>query len=314
MKDKPLFSVVVPVYRVEEYLEKCVRSVLNQTGADLEIILVDDGSPDGCPAMCDAYALEDPRVRVIHKKNGGLSDARNVGVDAARGEYIIFLDSDDYISADTCQRLRPFTERDCDIIVGDGVAEGGNARLAHRIHAPDRVFGGKEYLKAAFRTGAMPMAAWLYVYKREFLEKNGLRFQYGILHEDDHFTPRAFLAAGRVVDSGVCFYHYVIREGSITNRKDLRKNAADLYATCLEHLEIYKTLEDPELKKILTDSLVVRYLSLSQQGRLYQYGSRFVRRRFVWSNAKLAKTKLKALLYCASPRIYWHINQAAKRR
>ena len=92
-----LISVVVPVYRVEPYLDRCVASIVNQTYRNLEIILVDDGSPDRCPAMCDAWAEKDRRIKVIHKANGGLSDARNVGLQLAQGNYVAFIDSDDWI-------------------------------------------------------------------------------------------------------------------------------------------------------------------------------------------------------------------------
>ena len=98
MKDNPLISVVIPVYKVEKYIRECVDSVLAQTYTNLDIILVDDGSPDECPSICDGYAVRDERVRVVHKPNGGLSSARNAGIDAARGEYITFIDSDDYVS------------------------------------------------------------------------------------------------------------------------------------------------------------------------------------------------------------------------
>ena len=93
----PLFSIIIPVYNVEKYLNKCVDSVLNQTFTDFEVILVDDGSPDNCPAICDSYAEKDKRVRVIHKQNGGLICARKSGLEAARGDYIGFVDSDDWI-------------------------------------------------------------------------------------------------------------------------------------------------------------------------------------------------------------------------
>ena len=99
------FTVIIPVYKVEEYLERCVDSVLSQTYGDFEVILVDDGSPDNCPAMCDAWAEKNSRIRVIHKENGGLSDARNVGMAAATGKYIAFVDSDDWIAPEMFERL-----------------------------------------------------------------------------------------------------------------------------------------------------------------------------------------------------------------
>ena len=101
----PEVSIIVPVYKVEDYLERCVKSILAQTYTDFELILVDDGSPDRCGEMCDVFAKEDPRIRVIHKKNGGLSDARNVGMDRARGQYLFFVDSDDYIHEQSIEKL-----------------------------------------------------------------------------------------------------------------------------------------------------------------------------------------------------------------
>lgn len=311
MNHAPVFSIIVPVYKVEQYLDRCVQSLIHQTYRNIEIILVDDGSPDHSPAMCDAFARQDSRIRVIHKKNGGLSDARNAGIAAAAGEYLIFVDSDDYILTDTCEQLLPFAHGENDIIIGDGLCEGGNKRLTHG-YTPECV-SGEAYLKLALRGGSMPMAAWLYVYKRDFLLDNQLWFKCGITHEDEEFTPRTFLAAKRAIESGVCFYRYIVREDSITTKQDLRKNGKDFYETCLELKAIYEKLEDKELRSALLDSLVVKYLSLFQTGRLYQYGGAYIHRRFVLKNAYCAKTKFKAWLFALSPRLYWHINDLAKR-
>ena len=106
---KVQFSFIVPIYNVEEYLDRCVQSLINQSFTNIEIILVDDGSPDQCPEKCDNYAKQDPRIRVIHKANGGLSDARNAGLEVAIGEYILFVDADDYIELDTCEKLNNYT-------------------------------------------------------------------------------------------------------------------------------------------------------------------------------------------------------------
>lgn len=304
------FSFVIPVYKVEQEIHRCVASVLKQSVGCFEVILVDDGSPDNCPAICDAYAEQDPRVRVIHKQNGGLSDARNAGVDAATGDYIVFLDSDDYVSLDTCEKLLPAASGGYDILVGDGICEGGNNRLDHPYSCP--VCDGKSFLKEALRFGYMPMAAWLYVYRKKFLQEHGLRFKKGILHEDEQFTPRVFLAAQSVMNTRVCFYHYVIREGSITTGRDLRKNAKDLMETCKELAVYYNALEDAELKMYLLDTLSGKYLSLFQQGKLYQWGREYLPKKMIWELAQRPKTRVKALLFCISPRIYWHINHMSK--
>lgn len=116
---KNCISIIVPVYMVEQYLNRCVNSIINQTYGNLEILLVDDGSLDDCPSMCDIWAKKDERIKVIHKKNGGLSDARNKGIDEATGEYLLFVDSDDYLEEDACEKLLcTMKKTDADFVVG----------------------------------------------------------------------------------------------------------------------------------------------------------------------------------------------------
>lgn len=304
------FSVIVPIYKVEACLKKCVDSLINQTYQDIEIILVDDGSPDRCPAMCDEYAKNDTRIKVIHKENGGLSDARNKGLEVATGDYIVFVDSDDYIELDTCQKFAHFAQEKYDILIGDAIVEGGVCNLQHIANTS--VLTGEQYLLEAYRAKKAPMAAWLNVYHRDFLIKNNLLFQKGILHEDEEFTPRCLLAAKTVVCTGICFYHYIIRDNSITTSKDKRKNARDLYATCLTLEKIYDNLESKQLKKYLKNSLSVKYLNIFQVGKLYQYGNEYLHKGFVIKNSRSIKTRLKATLYCISPKIYYALNQKVK--
>ena len=115
MKDL-LISIIVPIYNVEQYLKRCIDSVLNQTYKNIEVLLIDDGSKDNCPAICDDYALQDERIRVVHKENGGLSTARNAGIDIAKGDFLLFVDSDDYIAADTCECIAKYAADDVDIV------------------------------------------------------------------------------------------------------------------------------------------------------------------------------------------------------
>ena len=105
MRKHSLISVIVPIYKVQDYLKECIESIINQTYSDIEVILVDDGSPDRCPQMCDEWAKRDSRIRVVHKKNGGLSSARNAGLDVAKGEYISFVDSDDFVEETMLEEL-----------------------------------------------------------------------------------------------------------------------------------------------------------------------------------------------------------------
>ena len=270
-----MFSIIVPIYKVEPYLDRCIISLREQTFQEIEIILVDDGSPDNCPYICDRYARDDNRIKVIHKDNGGLSDARNKGLEAAKGKYIIFVDADDYIELNTCERFAPFANKGYDILIGDAIIEGGFSSIQH-IDAYEEIMSGSEYLKKSFIQKRAPMAAWLNIYKREFLLNNDLQFKFGILHEDEQFTPRAFLKANTVVCTKIDFYHYIIREDSITTRKDKRKNSRDMIDTCHELEIIYQEINDNTLRIYLLNSLVDKYLNMFQLGALFRYGNNFI--------------------------------------
>ncbi|MBO5926417.1 MAG: glycosyltransferase [Clostridia bacterium] len=296
------FSIIIPVYKVEQYLDKCVQSVINQTYKNIEIILVDDGSPDDSPKMCDDYALKDERIKVVHKENGGLSDARNKGLEVATGDYVLFLDSDDYISLDATEKFLSYAENGYDILMGNAVVEGGACNL-ERLKTSD-LLSGKEYLLKACRENKAPMAAWLNVYSKKFLDDNNLRFKKGILHEDEEFTPRCLLASKSVAYVENYFYYYLIRENSITTKKDKRKNASDFYETCLSLEKIYNNLENNQLKKLLLDSLSAKYLNVYKAGKLYQYGKEYSHKKFVFKNAKRLKTKIKSTIFVISPKLF----------
>lgn len=304
----PSVSIIVPVYKVEQYLDRCVKSLLSQKQENIEIILVDDGSPDSCPLMCDEFAKKDSRVVVVHKENGGLSDARNAGIKEATGDYVMFVDSDDYIDSDAVSRMIPFMNMDVDVIVTDGITHGAETKLTHMGIENSKVYTGNDFVKSCVVSGHIPMAAWLYIYKRSFLEDNNLRFKKGIFHEDEEFTPRALLLATSVVNTGEAYYHYIVRNNSITTKKDKRKNAEDLYHICSSLCDIYDKLEDDELKLYLKDLMVNKYLSLFQDGRLYIYGRDYLHKDFIKSNAYKKRTKQKAFLYNISPRLYWYVN------
>lgn len=303
-------SVIVPVYKVEPYLDRCVESLISQTYENIEIILVDDGSPDNSGKMCDAWSTRDKRITVLHKENGGLSDARNCGMAHANGEYILFVDSDDYISCDACEKLCEYAVNGYDIIIGDAQVEGGRAFLNH-IEC-DKVMSGEEYLLAAYKQGKAPMAVWLNMYKREFLVSNGLTFKKGILHEDEEFTPRVLLLSKSVIVTDICFYHYILRDNSITTKKDKRKNASDLYCTCLELEKLYLSLDNDELKKYLLNSLSDKYLNMFMVGKLYRYGKEYLKKDLIGRCAMLPRTKRKAMLYRFSARLYYLVNKLAK--
>ena len=302
----PLFSIIIPIYKVEEYLEKCIRSAQSQTYSEIEIILVDDGSPDCCPLICDKFAQLDARIHVIHKSNGGLSDARNAGMRIAKGKYLMFLDADDFIAEDACEKLLPYTASEIDVIAFDGICLGISRQIVRPFDCS--IIDGREFLKKSFQHNCLFVGAWLYIYRREFLESEGLTFRKGILHEDEHFTPRVLLAAKKVYNSHVDVYRYVVRDGSIMTSHNMQKNAQDLYTIGNELLRLYQEIDDKQLRKLLINSLSERYMELFNRGSLYKYGKTYEHKEYIWKNAKLPKTRIKALIYCISPYLYWYFH------
>lgn len=214
---KPLISVIVPVYKVEAYLGRCVSSIQAQTYPNIEIILVDDGSPDNCGKLCDEYAQNDLRIRVIHKANGGLSSARNAGIDAAAGEYLGFVDSDDWISVDMYEKLYSLIEK-YDV----PLAYGGRFDYSSRTHTEsiglcpprEEVVTGEEMVRRIFTWDHLDSAACDKLYHRDLFEN--IRYPLGIIGEDIPTTYRLAMKAEKAVACPLPFYHYFHREGSIT--------------------------------------------------------------------------------------------------
>lgn len=217
MEKVPKISVIVPIYRVEEYLSGCLDSILNQTFRDLEVILVDDGSPDRCGAICEEYAKKDSRIRVIHKENGGLSSARNAGLDIAEGEYAAFVDSDDTVTPDCYEKLFRCAEKyDADLVCGGrwDVSQRTGERAPGLCPEKEEVVSGVELVRRIFTWENLDSAAWDKLYRRELL--NGIRYPLGVWSEDVPTTYRVALRAKKAVLCPERVYCYLHREGSIT--------------------------------------------------------------------------------------------------
>jgi glycosyltransferase involved in cell wall biosynthesis len=227
-------SVIIPVYKVESYLHKCIDSVLNQNFKDIEVILVDDGSPDNCPVICDEYASKDNRVKVIHKKNGGLSDARNQGIKTATGDYILFLDSDDYWEGTNAldNLVRTINQNQADVTLYGTkdinlVQNTANiTRGFYNIAALQK--NKKTAVKSLFETAQFPGSAWVIAIKRSFVLENELFFITGIKAEDIDWLIHVFVKAQTFDAVNDAFYMYIKnRPGSITNTSDA-KSAKDI--------------------------------------------------------------------------------------
>ena len=226
----PTVSVIIPVYKVERYLDACVESVIGQTYTDLEILLVDDGSPDRCPAMCDAWAEKDPRIHVIHRENGGLSAARNTGIDMARGRYYAFIDSDDVVRPAYLKKMYEACEaHDAYMAICAVEDEQENGKpLPEPVFTPptqEGVFRGKDLLNEFYTPyGTVYTVAWNKMYRAEVWKL--LHYPEGRLHEDDFVAHRLFWRCDKVVCIDKPLYHYRLRNGSIC-RTNIRPEAFD---------------------------------------------------------------------------------------
>ena len=208
----PKLSVIVPIYNVEQYIHKCVASILSQTFADFELILVNDGSPDNCDKICDEYAIKDNRVKVIHKKNGGVSEARNVGLDAATGEYISFIDPDDWIDKNMYeQTLAYMADNDLDIVCFDVEEVRTSKSFVRYKYDNNKSFTSHEALYEILIDG-IDNSPCNKIYKKYTWE--GVRFPIGRRFEDVATIYKTFHNANNIGYMRQAYYHYFRREGS----------------------------------------------------------------------------------------------------
>lgn len=217
---KPKISIIVPIYNVEKYLNRCIKSILNQEFKDFELILVDDGSQDNCSKICDEYSLIDNRVKVIHKTNGGLSSARNAGLEIAKGYYIGFVDSDDWISKDMYKVLYELCVKyDCDIAecCYKKVYDEGNIKEIKSGY-DIKMLSNLEVLEEMYKDSfAGSTVSWNKLYKNE-LFKN-IKFPEGKLNEDQFTTYKLYYKSKNIVAINRCMYYYYQSNESITRSK-----------------------------------------------------------------------------------------------
>lgn len=265
-----LLSLVVPVYNVAPFLERCLASLAAQNLDGMEIVFVDDGSTDDCPAILARYAAQHPEMHVIRQDNGGLSAARNTGLDHIRGEYVAFVDSDDWIEPGYYRRLLDLARaKNLDIAHGNAMYHFEGRREDHPIYRDalsTEVMPGREVLRRRLADKTFLHMVWMHLYRRDFLERLGMRFVPRLIHEDVPWTTRAFLQAQRVAYDPTPGYFY---------RQRVRPLAADamdrsLNAEIASFVHIAGRIadlaaplhEDPELQRLLRWQLVDGALSI----------------------------------------------------
>lgn len=258
----PLVSVVVPVYNVEKYLERCVETIKNQTLKDIEIILVDDGSPDNCPALCEDIAKTDSRIKVIHKKNGGLSSARNAGLRVATGKYVGFVDSDDTIDLDMYKKMSDVAENEnVDFVMSDyiRILEDNN-KFLKTLDIKSGYYSSDDIRKIIFPMLIMKeeleygplLSVWHCMYRVDFLKNNGIEFDEEVRWSEDNIFSSfvGYLANSFYYMKGEGLYHYYNNPGTITT--GYRKGSFNYYSTMNVHLrEFFENKIDYDFERQL---------------------------------------------------------------
>jgi len=268
-----MISVIVPVFNVEQYINKCVESIVTQTYRDLEIILIDDGSTDNSLSLCNAWRAKDPRICVIHQEFRGVSKARNVGLDHAHGEFIMFVDSDDYIAPTMCERfVAAQSETDSDIVIGNlSIIPTEGPPFVNHASFPEApcTLPGREVLSRFYGPKkpvfALELAAvWGKLYKRHlFLGPLPLRFPVGRVFEDNYISYKTFYAAHKITVLPDALYFYVKRNGSITDSLNLTK-LGDFFAVIEDKL-VWCRDKDVDTRLLIEHSAYLRFFSLLSQ-------------------------------------------------
>lgn len=258
-----LISIIVPVYKVEKYLEKCVKSILNQTYTNLEIILVNDGSPDECGRLCGELAKVDNRIKVFHKENGGLSDARNYGVERASGEYIGFVDSDDYIHENMYEKLYEAIKKSGTEISECGVTRVYKNTLRPHYEGEDYflILDKQEYLEEYLENRRLYGSAWCKLIQRDLAKK--IKFPTGKIYEDAFYTLELLENVNKFTIISGNYYYYYIRENSITTRPFSSKDMD--YIEIMDRIRDYTLSNFPKFKEQLLVRLTYAYLSIFNQ-------------------------------------------------
>ncbi len=300
MRINDLVSVIVPCYNVEIYVATCLESILTQTYCNLEIILVDDGSPDKCGEICDCYSKRDLRIKVIHKQNGGLSDARNVAIDVAKGEWITFIDSDDYVAPNYVERLLSLAIDNgckCSVVQPILFVDGTNPVKKNKNTIVE-IMDSMDAISAMFYQTKLDTSAWNKLYHHS-LFSTGIRYPKGYLFEDNPTTYRLLALCEKIAVSNEKLYYYRIREGSIEGQ-DFTPQKLN------QGLEIIQMMENfPEITNRVLKSFNCKKASLALHFVMkmpLDYTNKDVLWKFVkqnrWNVVRDKKARLKTRIGC----------------
>lgn len=258
--ERSFVSVIVPVYKVEEYLDECIQSIIKQKYRKFELILVDDGSPDNCGVICDRYAGEHPFIKVIHKQNGGLSSARNAGIDAAQGEYIAFVDSDDFISEDYLSTMVYLANKyGADLVCCRYIQAEKFTKWS--MQGEIVVRRGEEVIDNRFVDDAVMTVAWNKLYDIRLFKETNLRYPEGKIHEDNFLTPQILYHSKCMVITNDTMYFYRIRDNSIITGGFSIKSL-DKIEAIEQNLQFYEDIKKEKLYYLELDGYIRNLLKM----------------------------------------------------
>lgn len=310
-----LFTIIVPIYNVEKYLDKCIKSIMQQDIIDYEVILINDGSSDKSEEIAQKWCDMDSKISYYKKdKNSGLSDTRNLGITLAKGEYILFVDSDDYIDHNilgTVKNMIDSKKRPDILYMGYYKEEGGECEKKYCYQSEQNVLlNNTIFMKRELQKRNLPIPACFAIYKRKLIVENSLFFKTGIYHEDELWSPQILYKANLIYVSDIIFYHYNIRSGSITQSKDKTKNSLDLLDTCEELIVFSMTIEDRELRRLMQNRIAMVYMKAIYIGKLItKEFKNSINRKFPINYSYFAKDKIKSLVFLLNLHLYYTLNK-----
>lgn len=308
----PLISIIVPVYDVEKYLDRCLQSIVAQTYKNIEIILVDDGSPDNCPAMCDEWAEKDSRIRVIHKENGGLAHARNTGIENASGSYFLFVDSDDYMDSDMVEFLYSLIcKYDADIArCGFYYNYENGEEIADYSATAVKLLDYDDRMIDLFVGGHISGVAWNKLYKREVIANKPYKKEDGC-SEDILHNYRVYKDNPKTVFCDIPKYHYFVREASITNNKfslgafDIIRAKTIMLDGERDNPKIYPyAIKGYIMSAFVVLSGCIRNNAFPKRAEKLKKSIVDHRKEILASGLYTGLDKLKTVLICISPKLY----------
>jgi len=308
---KPFFSIIVPIYNTELYLNRCIDSIIQQTFKDIEIILVNDGSKDKSLQTCLDYMEKDNRIRIIHKKNEGLAETRNEGLKKAIGDYIIFVDSDDYIDNTACETFYDFLHDDyqVDMIAAKHEIIKKKRKILKPLVLVDDILTGIELLKIQLSAKTYFCNVIRNVYNRRFLIDNQLYFKKGFLAEDVEWSPRVYLKARRVKTLDFAFYKNVQRKDSITNSKDKTKFIEDVMFILNDFILFLQEIDDDDFKILFKNYIVNCFLNTYMMKKYYKKDgfNDLFDKKFLKDLPSTRHNKNRVILFSLSRKLYYFL-------